>query len=80
MNLAHATVTKTRKKKSLPFDLGMLGDDLGASQSMSRAPTLVPPLHHNQATPLHNVSNNLQVFDTPNGTAQAKWKRYSHHR
>ena len=80
LNLAHATVTKTRKKKSLPFDLGMLGDDLDASQSMSHAPTLVPSLHQNHATPLHNISNNLQVSDTPDGIAQAKWKRYSHHR
>ena len=69
MNLAHATVTKTCKKKSLPFDLGMLGDDLDASQSMSRAPTLVPSLHQNHATPLHDISNNLQVFDIPDGTA-----------
>ena len=80
LNLAHAIVTKTRKKKSPPFDLGTLGDNLDASQSMSHAPTLVPPLLQNHATPLHDISNNLQVSDIPNGTAQAKWKRYSHHR
>nr|POE68274.1 hypothetical protein CFP56_26167 [Quercus suber] len=80
LNLAHATIAKTRKKKSPSFDLGMLRNDLDASQSMSCAPTLVPPLHQNHATPLHDISNNLQVSDTPDGTAQDKWKRYSHHR
>ena len=57
------------------FDLGTLRNDLDENISMSRAPTLVPPLDKNSTSPLSDITN----FQTPQVNAviphQATWKR-----
>nr|POE89435.1 hypothetical protein CFP56_01792 [Quercus suber] len=48
---------QTDQENSPLFDLGTLRKDLDENISMSRAPTLVPPLEKNSATPLSDITN-----------------------
>ena len=73
--VAHAEVNNPQKETSPLYDLGSLGDDLDASQRVSRAPILVPPLHQTRVPPFHDISNILQVSENTDGTTQVKWKR-----
>ena len=67
--------TQIDQENSPLFDLGTLRNDLDENISVSRAPTLVPPLVKNSASPLLDITN----FQTPRVNAviphQATWKR-----
>ena len=62
LNLAQAENAPIREGNSPPFDLGLLGKELEDDNSLSHAPTLVPPLQRNQTFPFQEITNTPKLI------------------
>jgi len=54
----------------------LLGKELEDGNSLSHAPTLVPPLHRNQTFPFQEITNTQSSSEGAATPSQATWKRF----
>ena len=76
MNSAQVENAPIRGGNSPPFDLGSLGKELEDGNSLSHAPTLVPPLQRNQTFPFQEITNTQSSLGGTTTPSQATWKRF----